>query len=52
MASTRKVVAVTLIPVVGELRKERAYWTIERGSVNGGNGTDGLKLLKVLVWGQ
>lgn len=45
----RKVVALTLIPAVGELRRERVYWMIERGCVNGGNGTDGLKLWKVLV---
>lgn len=48
----RKAVVLTLIPVVGELRRETVYSMMERGSFNGGNGTDGLKLLKVLVSGQ
>lgn len=52
VASIRKVVALTLIPVIGELRRERVYWMIERGSVNGGNGTGCLRLRKVLVCGQ
>lgn len=40
---------LTLIPVVGELRRESVYWMMERGSVNGGNGIEGLKLWKVLA---
>lgn len=35
-----------------ELRRERQYWVMERGSVGGGRGTCGRRVWKVLVRGQ